>query len=661
VIVGARQGAPTALRRLAARAFAQDLSAIVIPGPEVARAHGLDLDAAGIRVVPAPRHASLLLVVGPTPHALREAATVIYAQMMRPRALLAVGTEELSPLPEADIAVGLSQQDLIAGVSRLRTALSEGAFQPAVTSYDAPMLRSRIEYTCPMHPEIVQSEPGSCPKCGMTLVPRDAQAMSEHAHADHGETDAGAAVKATPAHDHGGHHSMGHSATVEYTCPMHPEIAQSEPGSCPKCGMTLVPREAQDVSAHDHGEHHGMDHAGMEHATSTEYTCPMHPDVVQNEPGSCLKCGMTLVPREAQATAANDHGDHAGMDHAGMDHGDMAFMSMVEVTRNLPRSRDGLPMDWIEVPFGPLFPGLPGGLLLALTLDGDTVAKADVRSLVANGHGLQGTGGDAGNLIEHLGGMDPLAPVAYRVLACRALEQAAGVAIGVETAHARVGALERERIASHLGWLAEFGRQTGFAWLARRAGELQLRFIHAGIDQIAGLRPAVHALASRLERTPLLKPRLSGIGRLAPDTALRGPVARAAGVKHDARTADETYSTLGFSSVIREQGDALARLRVRISEITHSLDLVRAAGIADASAPGGIGAVSGEGQATVETPRGTASLRLTLEHGRVMAAQLDTPSTHHLALVGHLIEQRELGDALVAVASLDLSPWEVVQ
>ncbi len=30
---------------------------------------------------------------------------------------------------------------------------------------------TRAKYTCPMHPEIVQDGPGSCPKCGMALVP----------------------------------------------------------------------------------------------------------------------------------------------------------------------------------------------------------------------------------------------------------------------------------------------------------------------------------------------------------------------------------------------------------------------------------------------------------------------------------------------------------
>ena len=36
-----------------------------------------------------------------------------------------------------------------------------------------------------------------------------------------------------------------------YACPMHPEIKQDKPGSCPKCGMRLVKNETKiDDSAH---------------------------------------------------------------------------------------------------------------------------------------------------------------------------------------------------------------------------------------------------------------------------------------------------------------------------------------------------------------------------------------------------------------------------
>jgi hypothetical protein len=33
-------------------------------------------------------------------------------------------------------------------------------------------------------------------------------------------------------------------------------------------------------------------------ATAATYTCPMHLDIVSEEPGSCPKCGMTLVKKK---------------------------------------------------------------------------------------------------------------------------------------------------------------------------------------------------------------------------------------------------------------------------------------------------------------------------------------------------------------------------
>lgn len=39
--------------------------------------------------------------------------------------------------------------------------------------------RSAAEYTCPMHPEIVQDHPGSCPICGMALEPKNAETKGD--------------------------------------------------------------------------------------------------------------------------------------------------------------------------------------------------------------------------------------------------------------------------------------------------------------------------------------------------------------------------------------------------------------------------------------------------------------------------------------------------
>jgi hypothetical protein len=37
----------------------------------------------------------------------------------------------------------------------------------------------------------------------------------------------------------------GQPAETLYTCPMHPEVISREPGTCPKCGMTLVPKQPE--------------------------------------------------------------------------------------------------------------------------------------------------------------------------------------------------------------------------------------------------------------------------------------------------------------------------------------------------------------------------------------------------------------------------------
>lgn len=47
----------------------------------------------------------------------------------------------------------------------------------------------------------------------------------------------------------------GQSADVEYTCPMHPEVVQMGPGTCPKCGMALEPKTVSaDANAAENAE-----------------------------------------------------------------------------------------------------------------------------------------------------------------------------------------------------------------------------------------------------------------------------------------------------------------------------------------------------------------------------------------------------------------------
>ena len=60
----------------------------------------------------------------------------------------------------------------------------------------------------------------------------------------HGENEGRNATVMERATSHAPHASVqGQNSDIEYTCPMHPEIVQIGPGSCPICGMALEPKE----------------------------------------------------------------------------------------------------------------------------------------------------------------------------------------------------------------------------------------------------------------------------------------------------------------------------------------------------------------------------------------------------------------------------------
>lgn len=98
-------------------------------------------------------------------------------------------------------------------------------------------------------------------------------------------------------HEIGEPHHNGHqqperqspaSGNGRFYCPMHCEgdKTYSEPGDCPVCGMDLVE------------EQRAMGSGG-----GTQFTCPMHPEIVQDGPGSCPICGMDLVPMKPDISA----------------------------------------------------------------------------------------------------------------------------------------------------------------------------------------------------------------------------------------------------------------------------------------------------------------------------------------------------------------------
>jgi Cu+-exporting ATPase len=107
------------------------------------------------------------------------------------------------------------------------------------------------------------------PVCGMTIEKKDAAATS----AFQGKTYCFCSLSCKEKFE---------KDPAFYALEKTPEhVKKHASGSCPTCGKELFPDDPHN------------------HAAKTEYTCPMHPEVVRDAPGSCPICGMALEPKTA--------------------------------------------------------------------------------------------------------------------------------------------------------------------------------------------------------------------------------------------------------------------------------------------------------------------------------------------------------------------------
>jgi len=127
------------------------------------------------------------------------------------------------------------------------------------------------KYYCPMFCEgdKVYPEKGDCPVCNMHLEKITEELVNNSAQHTHHHSQ---------QHDHHHHEppKVTDAMAGKYYCPMFCEgdkVYDSNVG-CPVCGMDLV-KYPQKKEA--------------------QYTCPMHPEIIRNEPGDCPICGMDLV------------------------------------------------------------------------------------------------------------------------------------------------------------------------------------------------------------------------------------------------------------------------------------------------------------------------------------------------------------------------------
>jgi RND family efflux transporter MFP subunit len=157
------------------------------------------------------------------------------------------------------------------------TANINEAGSPAPAETASPTTNQEgVVYVCPMpeHVSIVYDHAGKCPICGMALVPVTPNELRQ---------------------------LQPGGKVLYYTCPMpeHSYVHADRPGKCPVCGMTLIPVMGAPAPITEPPPTAPAPAASTNAppaAPKQLYTCPMHPEVISDQPGQCPKCGMTLVP-----------------------------------------------------------------------------------------------------------------------------------------------------------------------------------------------------------------------------------------------------------------------------------------------------------------------------------------------------------------------------
>ena len=105
-------------------------------------------------------------------------------------------------------------------------------------------------------------------------------------------------------------------------------------------------------------------------------------------PDADVHADMDMTQGADEAGMDHEGMDHENMDHENMDHGGMDHENMEMLVHGIPLAgggddRDGLEMDVLTVPLGPVLSHWPAGLVVECVLQGDVIVSADVRILAA--------------------------------------------------------------------------------------------------------------------------------------------------------------------------------------------------------------------------------------------------------------------------------------
>src|SRR5213592_3177099 len=88
---------------------------------------------------------------------------------------------------------------------------------------------------------------------------------------------------------------------------------------------------------------------GDDVAPATSYACPMHPDVTSTEPGTCPKCGMKLLPAADTQPATEPKPSEDAVHHEHQGHGQNDGLEWEDLMPEINRASEPSNMRWMLI------------------------------------------------------------------------------------------------------------------------------------------------------------------------------------------------------------------------------------------------------------------------------------------------------------------------
>lgn len=348
----------------------------------------------------------------------------------------------------------------------------------------------------------------------------------------------------------------------------------------------------------------------------------------------------------------------------------------------------------LKIPIGPQHPAVDEPSCLRVSLDGNTIIDSDLRfgyahkgieKLLEEKKIEQGL-----HIVDHICG---ICSVAHPSCYVRVIEKMLNYEPSERVKYLRTLVSELGRMQSHLFWtgfmLHEIGFETMFAYFVRDREHIlevlerltgnrshfayhKIKTVRNDISEednkfilnkIKEVEKQIPAYMKTIRKDSVIKARMVNVGTItrldAEKYSLVGPIARASGLRIDIRKDDpyEAYDQLDFELITEWNGDAYARMLVRMREIIESIKIIKRVlkDLPDGKVPPSSKIILDEGMeiGRVEAPRGENFYMIKIRNRKIDRIRIRPPTFNFMSIFTKLLEGRKIGDVPVILASLD--------